>query len=340
MPGTRHLTVGGAVAADVHGKNHPSAGSLGRAARLVHARDAGAGSDRGLARERARAVRGDDGRHGPDGRDNGGDVAHGAAARAFALADIDRAASLEEALTLIADGAAHATRSPGSTCSGGARLRAPSSPARAKADRRAPRRRAGPEGAVPSAARARRAPRAGCCAASVRTFNAVLWHRSPRREARPPDGPAEQLFPLDRVADWNRLYGRHGLLQYQFAVPRGQEWAIVRVLELLRAPPRPDVPRRAQAVRARRRRDALLPDRGVDARDRHPRPGAPGRAGARRRGPARRVGRGPGLPRQGRTHGAGDARRRCTRAAAASGRCASAWTRTACCARTCRGGWG
>ena len=70
---------------------------------------------------------------------------------------------------------------------------------------------------------------------AVRTFNAALWHRSPHRERDRPIGAVEQLLPLDRVGDWNRLYGRRGLLQYQFAVPRGQEWAIAASLEMLRA---------------------------------------------------------------------------------------------------------
>ena len=30
-----------------------------------------------------------------------------------------------------------------------------------------------------------------------------------------------QLFPLDVLGDWNRLYGPGGLIQYQFAVPTG-----------------------------------------------------------------------------------------------------------------------
>lgn len=53
-----------------------------------------------------------------------------------------------------------------------------------------------------------------------RVFNQLCYHRwqagrSTRRVAFEPF-----FHPLDRLADWNRLYGRGGLLQYQFMLPR------------------------------------------------------------------------------------------------------------------------
>jgi decaprenylphospho-beta-D-ribofuranose 2-oxidase len=42
------------------------------------------------------------------------------------------------------------------------------------------------------------------------------------------------MFPLDSLDAWPRLYGRHGLLQYQLVVPTGQEQVLSAVIERLR----------------------------------------------------------------------------------------------------------
>ena len=45
---------------------------------------------------------------------------------------------------------------------------------------------------------------------------------------------SEQLFPLDVLGDWNRLYGPGGLVQYQFAVPPAAASLVREIPELLR----------------------------------------------------------------------------------------------------------
>jgi len=54
---------------------------------------------------------------------------------------------------------------------------------------------------------------------AVRLFNALYAgrHRRGVNRTRVPYGPF--FFPLDAVGGWNRLYGGDGLLQYQFLVP-------------------------------------------------------------------------------------------------------------------------
>ncbi len=55
------------------------------------------------------------------------------------------------------------------------------------------------------------------CSLSVRAFNAAYGaaHRAGRRRV----GCAPFFFPLDTVAGWNRIYGRRGFLQHQCVVP-------------------------------------------------------------------------------------------------------------------------
>lgn len=57
--------------------------------------------------------------------------------------------------------------------------------------------------------------------ASVRAFNA-LYYWNGRRKAGRAAAPYEPFFyPLDRIGAWNRMYGRRGLYQYQSIVPPG-----------------------------------------------------------------------------------------------------------------------
>ena len=69
---------------------------------------------------------------------------------------------------------------------------------------------------------------------SMTAFN-ELWYR----RARPRLGTCQRLasyfHPLDAVGDWNRMYGPRGFVQYQMVVPFGAEDALRRVVSAFSA---------------------------------------------------------------------------------------------------------
>ena len=54
---------------------------------------------------------------------------------------------------------------------------------------------------------------------TARLFNAAYYRRQWRRQADALTHYDPFFYPLDAVGNWNRAYGRRGFLQYQFAVP-------------------------------------------------------------------------------------------------------------------------
>ena len=70
---------------------------------------------------------------------------------------------------------------------------------------------------------------------SVAAFNEFWFRKAPRRRVGQIMSIPGYFHPLDAVGSWNRLYGRRGFLQYQFVVPFGEEATLRTVVERLAA---------------------------------------------------------------------------------------------------------
>jgi FAD/FMN-containing dehydrogenase len=72
---------------------------------------------------------------------------------------------------------------------------------------------------------------------SIGAFNELNYRLSGMKAARQTQGYETYFYPLDSIRNWNRLYGARGMRQYQCVIPPGEERAALPALlaEIARA---------------------------------------------------------------------------------------------------------
>jgi FAD/FMN-containing dehydrogenase len=65
---------------------------------------------------------------------------------------------------------------------------------------------------------------------SVAAFNEAYYKYFRLRSKHARQHYSTFFYPLDSILNWNRLYGRRGMLQYQCAIPRGDQRQVMRIL--------------------------------------------------------------------------------------------------------------
>lgn len=69
---------------------------------------------------------------------------------------------------------------------------------------------------------------------SLRAFNGIYWHRQPKHRKFQQVCFESFFFPLDRILNWNRIYGCKGFSQYQCLIPeKHAETAIQQLLNTI-----------------------------------------------------------------------------------------------------------
>ena len=218
VPGTRHVTVGGAIANDVHGKNHHAMGSFGDQVGLRLLRTDGTVIECS-PQENAdwfSASVGGLGLTGPDHPRPLAPAPHQLGLDAGERAPLPRPGRLlrteceaesrhEYAVSWIDCSLGRAglrgVLLAGDHADEGPDARAPAFPA-------PPKRVSFPVTPAFFAGQP----------AELRLFNSAYFHKAPRH-ATFLQAAWDYFWPLDKIEHWNRIYGRRGLLQYQFVVP-------------------------------------------------------------------------------------------------------------------------
>jgi decaprenylphospho-beta-D-ribofuranose 2-oxidase len=238
-PGTRQVTIGGAIAADVHGKNHHAAGSFARHVRQLDLvlpdgtpRTITPGADPELFWATAGGM-------GLTGFIARASVQLKRVGSSRVLVDTVRTADIDETMQVLADhdrrygytvawtDSMARGRSLGrSSITSGDFAAADQLP---EAERVDPYRfRPGARVGLP-----KNFPPGLINRHSVALANEAWYRKSPRSRTGELQTIGQFFHPLDGIRNWNRVYGPGGFRQYQYVLPFGEEAAVRRSLELV-----------------------------------------------------------------------------------------------------------
>ncbi|MEU9185147.1 FAD-binding oxidoreductase [Streptomyces sp. NPDC048484] len=235
-PGTRYVTVGGAIGADIHGKNHHVSGSFARhvlSFELLTADGEIRTVSSGTPLFDATA-----GGMGLTGVILTATVRLQPVETSLMSVDTERATDLDDLMARLT-ATDHRYRysvawidllARGAAMGRSVLTRGDHAPLAALADgtraRRAPLEfRPGRLPAAPSFV-----PEGLLGRTTVGLFNELWYRKAPHARVGALQRMSAFFHPLDGVPHWNRVYGRGGFVQYQFAVGHGQEEALRRIV--------------------------------------------------------------------------------------------------------------
>lgn len=231
-PGTKYISLGGAIANDVHGKNHHRAGTFGRHVRAFELLRSDGARIVCSETENAEMFRATVGGLGLTGLILWVELALRPIAGATIASDSVKFGSVDDffAISAESDEAFEYTvawvdcSSRGRKLGRGLFTRGNHAPGPLVASSK-------PKLAAPIDA-----PNFALNRWTVQAFN-TLYYNKQRQQVLSKEGHYESFFyPLDAVGAWNRIYGERGFLQYQFVLPfSGDTTAIREVFDRIAA---------------------------------------------------------------------------------------------------------
>jgi decaprenylphospho-beta-D-ribofuranose 2-oxidase len=237
-PGTRYITVGGAIAADVHGKDHHASGCFGQ-----HVRSMVLALPDGTTLTLTPESHPEEfwatcGGMGLTGTILEATIGLYPIETSRLLVDVDRVPDLDTALATLAEGGDRHRYSVawvdllarGGTLGRSVLTQGDFAPRDALEGRhRADPLAYDPMEPVPLPPM----PSGVINRLSMRAFNELWFRKAPRSRHGDLQSISTFFYPLDMFARWNRMYGPKGFLQWQFVIPFGAEDTLREILETL-----------------------------------------------------------------------------------------------------------